>query len=404
MPSSIIKNKDGDIIKASKDGRYLIFILDDGKIIKYDLSTGTMYGKSGKPVKNLRTHFTTHNIREIIDSFDDKRYQQYLEFVNTKFVNDSRGWGYHGRNPDGTVNRVRNMSTFLAAVGKYSRFEQFFAADVQRVDTNLKYRMSDVPKRLLKMIKQYNWLLSNQLIEAYNRNPNAFVYIITKKYESIERNELYAQLVLNDYIMSLIQQHKYTSKALMRYIDKLATYEALSLSEIARELYDYCNMASAISEKWDKYPRNFLTTHKIMTRNYNRLVKEFPEQVFNSRIDTTYEWSKGKYCIIYPKTTQDIKDEAVFMHHCVASYIQDVIDAKCHILFMRYKDTKDVGLITLQIKGTKIVHARGQFNREVSNEEQVVLDEYVKHLINYARTSNMRASIQAKNNEEVAIC
>ncbi|MFN1845118.1 PcfJ domain-containing protein [Clostridioides difficile] len=116
------------------------------------------------------------------------------------------------------------------------------------------------------------------------------------------------------------------------------TYEALNgLGSTLNELYDYVIMMSAISDKYEKYPRHFLTTHKIASRNYNRLKTEFEEEIFNKRIDKTLEYTYQDYKFIYPKTTNEIKDEAVQQNNCVSSYIKNVIDGKCHILFMRKK-------------------------------------------------------------------
>lgn len=54
---------------------------------------------------------------------------------------------------------------------------------------------------------------------------------------------------------------------------------------LIRELYDYAKMMSQLSIKYNKYPRNFLTTHKIACRNYNRMKKEFSEELFQKRIN-----------------------------------------------------------------------------------------------------------------------
>jgi len=122
--------------------------------------------------------------------------------------------------------------------------------------------------------------------------------------------------------------------------------------------------------------RIFLTTHKIATRNYTRLIQKFVEEDFKKVIDLKLEYTYDRYKIIYPKTTQDIKDEAVQLNHCVASYIQNVIDGKTHILFLRNKDDTERSLVTLEIKNYKVVQARGKFNRDVTKEEQFVIDKY----------------------------
>ncbi|WP_262743874.1 PcfJ domain-containing protein, partial [Clostridioides difficile] len=39
--------------------------------------------------------------------------------------------------------------------------------------------------------------------------------------------------------------------------------------------------------------------------------------------------------------------------NCVSSYIQNVIDGKCHILFMRKKDNLSKSLVTIEVKKAK---------------------------------------------------
>lgn len=74
------------------------------------------------------------------------------------------------------------------------------------------------------------------------------------------------------YFNRLIDEYNYNPKSLLFYVDSLFTYEAFDDAEyLIRELFDYVRMMSRISDKFDKYPRNFLTTHQIACRNYNRL-------------------------------------------------------------------------------------------------------------------------------------
>lgn len=87
------------------------------------------------------------------------------------------------------------------------------------------------------------------------------------------------------YYNELIDKYNYTPKSLLLYIDLLKTYEAIDdMYYIVKELTDYARMMSTISNKFDKYPRNFLTTHRISCRNYTRLRKEFSEELFEKNI------------------------------------------------------------------------------------------------------------------------
>jgi hypothetical protein len=68
----------------------------------------------------------------------------------------------------------------------------------------------------------------------------------------------------------------------------------------------------------------------------------------------------------------------VSQNNCVASYIEAVIDGKCHILFLRKKDSLDKSLVTIEIRDNKIVQAKRKFNYPVSKEDQEAIDAWNK--------------------------
>lgn len=140
---------------------------------------------------------------------------------------------------------------------------------------------------------------------------------------------------------------------------------------------------SFISKKYDKYPRHFLTTHKIACRTYDRFRKHFNETLFEKVRVPEYECSFGDYVFLYPKTVSEIKDEAVQQNNCVASYIDDVIDGKCHIMFLRKKECKEDSLVTLEIRNNKIVQAKRRFNYSITDEQQEIINKWNKRFADF---------------------
>ena len=139
--------------------------------------------------------------------------------------------------------------------------------------------------------------------------------------------------------------------SLLQYIDNIMYYEGVEpYSKVLEELVDYNRMQSEMSvHKYEKYPKNFLTTHTITCRNYNRLNHQFPVDDFTKRVDKKMEYKFKDYIFIYPNSPQDIKDEAVMQTNCVASYIDKVMKGTCHIMFLRKKDTPDKSLVTFSL-------------------------------------------------------
>lgn len=365
-----------------KDKQFLIFDFEDGKTVKYDFATKTAIGKKGKPVKDLRGQLSGMTMKELIECCDDQKYAKFLKFVQNK--------SYYS---------VYNIGTILSRVPRYAKFEQIFSAGFEDiVDSNyFSKTIHDIPKSLVKLARNRQIKISDKRCDYWKHNPDAHCIGYELDYISLTdadilniwvsergyREEMNYTYIYESYFNTLIDDYGYNPKALFLYVDALKTYEALEdIQYIMRELYDYARMMKTISNKFEKYPRNFLTTHKIACRNYNRLKKEFSEEIFRSRIKTGYECSYKDYQFIYPKSTQEIKDEAVQQNNCVASYIDNVIDGECHIMFLRKKDNPKDSLVTLEIRENKIVQAKRHFNEPVTEEDQKAIDYWNRKFVN----------------------
>lgn len=365
-------------IKVYKEKQYLIFDFEDGKTVKYDFAVKKAIGKSGKYVKDLRSQLSGITMHELLECCEDKKYANFLRFVQNK-----------------SHYSVENIGTILSKVPFYSKYEQIFSAGFDGIVNSGSFSgsINDIPKSLIKIAKDRKVKISDNYCNYWKHNPDAHYIGYCQEYISLTDDDILSiwstysydfdmnsyRNIYFSYFNKLIDDYGYTAKPLFNYVDTLKTYEALEdVGYVMRELYDYAKMMKTISPKFDKYPRNFLTTHKIACRNYNRLKKEFSEEIFRSRINPKYECSFGDYQFIYPKSTQDIKDEAVQQNNCVASYIDDVIDGECHIMFLRKKDMIDKSLVTIEIRDDVIVQAKRRFNDPVTDEDQKAIDAWNK--------------------------
>ena len=264
-------------MKIYKERQFLVFDFEDGKTVKYDFATKTCIGKKGKPVNNLCSQLSGLTIDELCDCCTDKQYGKFL-----RFVKKNGAYNYGG---------ISNIGTILDRVPHFSKFEQIFSAGIEDIvdDRYFSYSINDIPKALIKLCKNHNIKLSNKFLEYYKKNPNAYLLTYNQEYVSLTDNDIYKILSederVKDYygtgqwdfhwikisvFNELINEYGYTAKGLTNYIDYLKTYEAIeNIEYIMRELYDYAHMMKRISPKFDKYPRHFLTTHKIACRNYH---------------------------------------------------------------------------------------------------------------------------------------
>lgn len=357
-------------MKIYKDKQYLIFDFEDGRNVKYDFATKQAIGFKDKPVKNLNEQLRGWTIDSLFDCFVDQQYAKFLKFVR------------------GQERRVENIGTILSRVPLYSNYEQIFSAGFEDIiDGYLSYKINEIPKALIKMAKIHNIKISNSLIEYWKENPDAYNIAFQLEYLSLNDSDImdilrYKNVVVKNgcykyasYFNELIIDYGYNAKSLLLYLDHLKTFEAIeNMGYLIREIYDYAKMMSEISQKFDKYPRHFLTTHRIACRNYNRLKKEFSEELFKKRINKDYECTYKDYVFVYPECIQDIRDEAVSQNNCVASYIDTVINGDCHIMFLRKKSNPKESLVTIEIRDNKIIQAKRRFNYPVTEKDQEAID------------------------------
>ena len=350
-----------------KNGKYLEFLLDDGKTVKYDLSTGQSIGVRGKPVNSVCHKMKEYTVREVIDSIEDENYRNFLRYVN-RYYND-----YH----------TNNFGTLLTRAKTCKGKEQYFSSGVSSVSYNVP-DFSYCPKGLITLAARHKFEISCSAIDAYKRDPNLFNLAFTLDYVSLSSDQIVNILTsrrnYENFIQCMMTTYNYQAKALLFYIDKIYTYEAVDVNTIMTDLYDNARMMSFISPKFEKYPNHLLTTHNIVIRNYNRMKQEFSEELFQKRVDNSLAFNYKEYQVVVPQCPQDIKDEAVQQNNCVASYIDHVIEGTCHIVFLRHKSNPDRSLITVEIRDNKIVQAKAAYNQDPSEKQWEALNKYQIYL------------------------
>ena len=355
-----------------KEKQFFIFHLDDGKTVKYDLSTGQVIGKKGQPVNSINSQLRGYDLQDMLNSFDDPGYRSYFKAIYNSILY-----------------KITNIGTLLNYARKYRIAEQYYIIGIT-VPINWNTSISEIPKGLLNICQKHKITLTAGLLKSYKILPNEINWAFNQEFHYLTPKDLVDIFTNTKYVsrkdvyawcyepyIKLFQKENYDYKALFRYIDNLAAFEGLeNINLILVELYDYVEMMKKLSPKFDKYPRYFLTTHQIAVRNYNRLKQQFDEEDFKKQYTDKYNINYKDYTFLYPKTIQDIRDEAVSQSNCVASYIQKVLDGKCHIIFMRYKDTPDTSLVTIEIRNDQIVQAKGAYNRELTASEKEAVDYF----------------------------
>ena len=364
--------------KVYKEGPVIHFTFTDNRSVEYDIAQKIYYGLSGKPVNDLRKPFANISVEDMIKACTCPEYGKFLSWIKNR------------------EEKICNIGTILERIPRYSHFEQFFSAGITNISRKFNKTIDQVPHQLIKLCRTTGITLSDYLLDYYQDFPNEYYDVYMKAY-----NEGYRYLTVNtiqtimDYnypekvfqgnytrtyvyhskVNKLIKNYNYDVKSLFEYFDYLMTYEAFTYTNFVNELVDYADMSAKISpnKKFDKYPKNLLLTHMIVTRNYDRLHRTFDEEEYKKHIKKDMECTIGKYVFIYPKSTQDFKDEAVMQNNCIVAYIEKVLQDKCDIIFMRKKDFPNSSLVTCEVVNGKIVTALQRFNTPITPEQSQII-------------------------------
>jgi stalled ribosome alternative rescue factor ArfA len=106
----------------------------------------------------------------------------------------------------------------------------------------------------------------------------------------------------------------------------------------------------------------------------DKKIKTVVEQPFYTKL----EYKKKPFAIVIPSGVKDIIREGESLSHCVASYVDDVIDEKCQIAFLRHAEEFDKPLITIEIRNNVLKQARGKSQKLPNEIESAFLKEWAE--------------------------
>lgn len=189
-----------------------------------------------------------------------------------------------------------------------------------------------------------------------------------------------------------------------RDVSKLATYitrevklqQGISRPDYALQyLYDYVKMQIELGRDFDKFPKSLKKEHDIAMMNYDAKKDEIKAVKFKAVIEEEgyqslcYEGDKDdEYCIVIPESSEKLINEGSSLSHCVASYVSEVIDRKCQIVFLRCKEELEESLVTIEVRGSSVRQVRGKHNRSATEKEKLFVSKWaaekgIEYQLNY---------------------
>jgi len=382
MQSKIILRQDGAVIWIKN-----VKLKHD---LKYDLKLKCMmkfYRNEGawKPVTQQYEFFKGYTINDIV--CDEIKFLGMIKKVMQLNPNCS------------------SLSTFISRLGEALVYENYEEQGIEtecRVHSNgwggkrkevLNKPISFYSKNTLKLFRDCKISLSCSLEELFIKDYNFMTklcnVLVNLNISNEDKKEFLESLSyqnVRESFSELINVYRYDMGSLINYVmNYLKPFENLGLRSNYRNedafslLKDYYRMANMIGREVKKYPKYLKSMHDIITSNYNAYKKEYDEKLFEKTINCSLEFRDKDFAVIVPRTTKEIISEGTDLNHCVGSYVDNIIEGKTYIMFMRNALAPDSSLITLELKGgEKITQAKGSYNRALNEAEMKFLNKYCK--------------------------
>ena len=146
---------------------------------------------------------------------------------------------------------------------------------------------------------------------------------------------------------------------------------------------EMCRLMEQTPQKVNNFMREYCETKK--TYDLRKTEFDNKKMALNyAKHSKAWEFEYGDYKIVIPTTAQDIITEGQKMHHCVGSYVNNVLKNTCYICFVRHKDTPDTPYITCQ------VYTNGEIGQYFlaydhyisSDEDKAFKSAFAEHLAN----------------------
>ena len=174
--------------------------------------------------------------------------------------------------------------------------------------------------------------------------------------------------------------------------DKIGKYNLISQQQISlitfyKNVWDLCKRHDLPIDKNNNIIRQFLETANSENEANNLSNKnEAWNKIYTSLKDFLF-FENEEFTIQFPEKPIDLIKEGMLMHHCVGGYVDEVLEKRCIIVFVRKKETPNIPYITCELcetaYGWNVRQYYLAYDRHISNEKDVSFkNKYQEHLKN----------------------
>lgn len=117
---------------------------------------------------------------------------------------------------------------------------------------------------------------------------------------------------------------------------------------------------------------------KMQNRAYKKQREMKSQKLLNKykmtkkKRDELYDFEDDEFIIKMPDTPIDIMEEGKALDHCVGGYMENHVDGKTTILFLRRKNDPETSFYTIEVKDNKVIQIHGKYNRWLGNNPEAI--------------------------------
>ncbi len=153
------------------------------------------------------------------------------------------------------------------------------------------------------------------------------------------------------------------------------------------EYIDYLRFAKKLrydlSNKKYLYPANIKSEHDRLLKLINFQKNKALNKIIKVRYkDLKKNIYKNKEYIIFPaKNVDEMIDESSQQNNCVQDYAERYAEGKCDIYFMRYENSQDKSLVTVEVRNNKVYQKRIYHNDPTTEKQNKFLDNWERRVL-----------------------
>lgn len=380
------------------------------QVLKYDLVNNEIrLWKNGVEHKlNKGNYERNQSYVRFFNEIDDKEFLKLISVEETRsffeMVYNKLSRGQYWTSPNRIYRGLSKSFEFkymlILSNAGFENVERFnkrghygIRADINSNGTNPKDILR-IPKFVLKYFKEDNSLGLFELKQVQDALTKVDGNRLRELFEIVKDESTISDLcICLDTLIEIHNKYNYTNlKKLALYLFREIRMNQgiTSPQEGATLLLDYINMSTKLGQDYEKYPKSLKKNHDVTALNYKVKESEIKRREFKEKVESeiykSLEIKDKEYSIISPTEIDDLIREGNELSHCVASYVDSIINDRCNIYFMRNTKNLTIPLATIEVRGGNVRQARGYANRHLTEQEREFVSKWAdkkKLALNY---------------------